>query len=569
MKHLQKPFRLLCGVALILLFCNSLYASVAPSGTLPVLYIETAGHAPISTKTDYVQATYQLDAMGIAGIEDIGTADAPLGLQIRGRGNWTWSGFDKKPYRLKLAAKAGLLGLKKSKHFALLAHADDNKGFLRNTVGFRLSELLGLAWTPKQAPVEVVLNGDYIGLYFLTETIRVDKDRVNIVEQADMTEDADSITGGWLVEIDNYDSDPHVEITEGDGARIIFTYKTPEVLSAAQERFLTEEMTRLNTLIYGDKESDELWDYLDLDALARFYIVQEVTDNYESFHGSCYLHRDMGAGKKWVFGPVWDFGSAFNYEKNQYCWQGREHHMTWIGEICKFPRFMSRVEEIWHGFADEGYGELESYIDGFASQIAAAARQDAERWPEYGNTDAEAKAAHVKHLLEGAEGWLTQQWGRRDSEWWTVWFTDNGSPAWTDVHCFVWDANATGYTNGVYAPLGDWCGRRMERKYVGDTEYYTLTFRADYPLSAEAGIIFNNHASGKPANQTEDLPLKNNAVYNREGIIGEITALEQPADDSETAVPVYYNLQGMRVETPQRGHIYIVQHGQKTEKRLF
>ena len=156
------------------------------SGTLPVLYIQTENNKTITSKDYYLNATYYLDAMGLAGYESIGSASEPLAMEIKGRGNYTWRDFNKKPYRLKLADKQPLMGLTKSKHFALMAHADDaqsKKGFMRNQVGFELSRMIGMEWTPATAPVEVVLNGDYIGLYFLTETIRVDKDRVNIVEQ--------------------------------------------------------------------------------------------------------------------------------------------------------------------------------------------------------------------------------------------------------------------------------------------------------------------------------------------------------------------------------------------------
>ncbi len=98
---------------------------------------------------------------------------------------------------------------------------------MRNILGLELSRRFGLAWTPADKPVEVVLNGEYIGLYFLTETIRVDEDRVNIVEQPDNITDPEAITGGWLLEIDNYDTDPHVRIHENGDNDIIFTYKTP------------------------------------------------------------------------------------------------------------------------------------------------------------------------------------------------------------------------------------------------------------------------------------------------------------------------------------------------------
>ena len=299
-------------LSLVLCLCAALQA-VSPSGTLPVLYIQTENNAKITSKETYINATYYLVANNTEGVQNIGSSAAPLAMEIRGRGNYSWTGFDKKPYRIKLGDKQALLGMNKSKHFALLAHADDSndrKGFMRNAVGFELSKMIGISYTPNAKPLEVVLNGDYIGLYFLTETIRVDKDRVNIVEQEDEETDSEKITGGWLVEIDNYDSDPHVTIKEGGKHTMWITYKTPEELSTQQEEYLTQQMKLIDNLVYGDKNSSELWNHLDMDALAKFYIVQELTDNYESFHGSCYLHKEMGASEKWHFGPVWDFGSC-------------------------------------------------------------------------------------------------------------------------------------------------------------------------------------------------------------------------------------------------------------------
>lgn len=403
-------------IFLLFLICLSpCIDAVSYSGTLPVLFIETANHEAVTSKDNYLSGTYYLDPMGISGIDSIGSQEFPLPLQIKGRGNWTWNGFDKKPYRLKLESKAALMGLKANKHFALLAHADDDKGFMRNTIGFWMSEHIGLAWTPKQRPVELVLNGDYIGLYFLTELIRVDKDRVNITEQADSITDPYLITGGWLVEIDNYDTDPHIEITEGDGSRLVITHKSPEILSSPQTAFLSNEITRLDQLIYGNKQSDELWNYLDIDALARFYIVQEITDNYESFHGSCYLHRNIGYDSKWTFGPVWDFGSSFNYDKSQYFYQGREWHNTWIEEIRRFPHFMDTVQKIWQDFYATQYNDIYAYINLFSSQIEQAACADAARWNNqgYGNPDMSAKRILLTDRLQATAQWLCEQWGER------------------------------------------------------------------------------------------------------------------------------------------------------------
>lgn len=381
------------------------------SGTLPVLHIQTENNAPIVSKDDYINATYYLDAMGQENIESIGSATAPLTMEIKGRGNYTWKGFDKKPYRLKLTDKQPLLGMTKSKHFALLAHADDSKGFMRNAIGFELARLIGMTWTPMAKPVEVVLNGDYIGLYFLTETIRVDKDRVNIVEQDDDETDPSKITGGWLVEIDNYNEDPHVTIKEGGEHTMWITYKTPEVLSSAQEDFLTNEMRRIDQLVYGDKNSDKLWEVLDIDALARFYIVQELTDNYESFHGSCYLYREMGDDEKWKFGPAWDFGSAFNRDKSQYLFEGDVWHNHWIPEICKFPVFQNYIKSIWDEFCTNNYIQIFSFINQQKALIASAAAADAKRWPQYGNADLANRVTKVADRLHKNAEWLNKQWG--------------------------------------------------------------------------------------------------------------------------------------------------------------
>ena len=398
---------------LLLILLASLSVSAASySGTLPVLHIQTENNAPIVSKDDYIPATYYLDALNLAGYESIASAQAPLTMEIKGRGNYTWKDFDKKPYRIKLSDKQPLLGMKKSKHFALLAHADDSKAFMRNAVGFELGRLLNMAWTPVAKPVEVMLNGEYIGLYFLTETIRVDKDRVNIVEQEDMITDSEGITGGWLVEIDNYRDDPHVVIKEGDSRHtdMVFTYKTPEQLSNEQKQFLVAEMERINQLVYGDKNSDELWQYLDIDALARFYIVQEVMDNYESFHGSCYLYREKGEGEKWHFGPVWDFGSSFNRDKQQLIFEGDVWHNHWIPEICKFPAFAQYVKTLWNPFYAGAFGNIYAYVEQQQALIASAVQADYQRWPQYGNKDFANRVKKVQERLQKNSAWLNTKW---------------------------------------------------------------------------------------------------------------------------------------------------------------
>ena len=208
--------------ALIQLFASEITHGELLSGTLPVLYINVMNSDNSSFNNEildrnlshknYFSGEYWLDLNGCTWIEEIGgssigSADSPLPLEIKARGNYTRVAFSKKPFKLKLGKKQSLLGMSKSKHFALLAHADDDLGYLRNFTGLNLGRRMGLAWTPSQQPVEVVINGDYRGLYFLTESIRVDEERVNILELPDNEEDPKLISGGYLVEIDNSSED--------------------------------------------------------------------------------------------------------------------------------------------------------------------------------------------------------------------------------------------------------------------------------------------------------------------------------------------------------------------------
>lgn len=403
-------------------------SATQPSGTLPVVYLNTENGIEITGKDQgYVNATYWLDANGTE-FESVGSAEAPVATEIKARGNYTWTGFDKKPYKLKLDKKTKLLGMDNSKHFALLAHADDNLGFMRNALGFELARRMGLAWTPEMVPVEYVHNGDYKGLYFMTQTIRADEARVNVTEMADFIEDPDNASdpaqasGGWIVEVDNYDADPHITImehwTDEDGNKypIWFTYdKSMDNASPVQLEWLTNSLGRINDLIYAEDKADssELESLLDFDSLARFYLVQELMDNTESFHGSCYLFRERGDESKWTFGPVWDFGSSM-FRGN---WDGHfyagSYHNVWIEELVKFPAFQSTVKSVWAEFCAENYAGIDEFLTSYINGITEAASTDKERWPQYGNDDLQGKMQNVlgmlKHRVKVIGNWFGAQ----------------------------------------------------------------------------------------------------------------------------------------------------------------
>lgn len=395
----------------------------AYSGTLPVLYINTEGHRNIDSKEEYIHANWWLDAMGIQGYNSIGSQMRPLGLLIKGRGNYSWT-LSKKSFRIKLDTKQPILGMNSNRHFCLLAHADDHYAKLKNTLGFELSRRIGLAYTPAQKPVEVVLNGQYIGLYFLTEKIRVGKDRVNIEEQQDNETDPNIITGGWLLEIDNNVDENTLVFQETNTGhwydRLWITPHSPEVLSDEQREYIRNYIETTNAAIHNpDKTSTDWENYIDIDSLVDFYIIGEIMDDIEYFDGSCYMHKHRGDSTKLVFGPVWDFGNSFmrrnfypeltNY--NYFIFQQPCYfYNNWIGEIAKYPKFKLAVIKRWREFYNSGFNglDIDHFIADFTNHIREAIEYNATRWSP-ANLDQEA--ALFKHHLYSKIRWLDSKWG--------------------------------------------------------------------------------------------------------------------------------------------------------------
>lgn len=487
-------------------------ASQQISGTLPVLYINVykADGTLDNEVTDrnlghknYFSGRYWLDLNGCQwladlGAESIGSESEPLPLEIKARGNYTRQAFAKKPFKLKLGSKQKLLGLSQSKHFALLAHADDNFGYLRNFTGFNLGRRIGLPWTPDQQPVEVVINGDYRGLYFLTESIRIEKDRIDIAELDDNVSDPELVSGGYLVELDNYDEDNQIRMDEKSCVanqwldRLRVTWDTPEKYSELQRRFVTDQLTAMNDFVGAN--SDQLWSYMDLDDAARYYVVEEIMSHTESYHGSTYLFRDRGEGQKWHFSPLWDFGNGFNGSTDRFLYDCDPFGNTWIPSMRANATFNAKVRDTWMWFMNTGYDGIIEDMDTYVAHIAEAAKADRRRWKDAPRPD-----------YNGAQ----------------------------DV-----------------ADNSDMASRR-------DKAVNHLNAKVEW-LKSQFGDFTSVSKPSEPARDTTPAaPLPDYAKGDGSSILLPVT---DPDDDTPAT---FYNLQGIRVDSPRKGSVYIMVKGNK------
>ena len=388
--------------------------SASISGTLPVVYLNTTNNVAITSKEEYVTGSLYIDPLS-TGYKALGSAETPITGQFKGRGNWTWTGFDKKPYRIKFDKKQAVLGMPSNKHWCLMAHADDCLGFLKNYAGYKLSEAFGLKWTPKTVPVELVMNGEYYGMYFLTEQVRVGTNRVNVTEQDDYA--TDSVSGGWLVEIDNYEEEGNVTLYESNGQKVWFTMKSPELLSSSQRTYIEDQLNGLNEAVWGNSAS-ALWEKMDLDEAVKYYIVQELLEDCESYHGSCYLYKERdrnGLSEKWYFGPVWDFGNAFNRGWENWIYEYPQFAQYWIGQLVTWPQFQARLKEIWYIFRHDLQSDFMTTMDNFATLIEQGAKNDAAKWngtTNYcNNSNMAFKHNEFTQKFSWRTNWLYSQWG--------------------------------------------------------------------------------------------------------------------------------------------------------------
>lgn len=412
------------------------------SGTLPVLYINVYKDSKktefdndildkdLAHKNYFSNAEYYLDLnsctwMENEGARSIGDKEFPLPLEIKARGNWTRVTFSKKPFKIKLKEEQSLLGLSKSKHFALLAHADDCFGYLRNFVGFNLGKRINLPWTPSQQPVELVVNGDYRGLYFLTESIRVDEERINIAKLADNEINPDLISGGYVVEIDQSIESNQIVLDQKtciDGhimKDLRITWESPEEYSEIQKRFIMDQFTAINDAV--GRCDDIMWQYLDLDDAVRYYLVREIMSDTEAYTSSTFLFRDRGEGQKWHFSPVWDCGQAFLGSSENFFYDVDNQGNIWIPSIRTNEKFNQKLKDTWIWFMNAKFNGIFDDISLYVDRIRDAAVFDFIRWsgqpipegglPVYNNSNMENRKDIVVEVLNRKINWLKEQFG--------------------------------------------------------------------------------------------------------------------------------------------------------------
>ena len=303
---------------------------------------------------------------------------------IRGRGNSTWM-TTKKPYKIKLDKKQDFFGMGKNKHWVLLANYYDYS-LIRNKYTYYLGEKMGLEYTPQCVFVDVVMNGEYLGSYYLCEHVRVGSGRIDIddlEDEKDATE-LPAISGGYLLSM-GYESGQNrmIETARGQGFLLEnpdfsdSSYEGKDEAVNAQYDYISDYVQKTEDAIFGDDFKDEsgvsYTEYLDVDSAIDYYMVQEFSMNGDGFaSNSTYLYKKRDG--KLYFGPLWDFDyvawGATEFNGNDV--EGFYHNtQLWYERLFEDPSFKAKfiarwkeVKELLSDTAKDG-----GIIDQYAKQL--------------------------------------------------------------------------------------------------------------------------------------------------------------------------------------------------------
>ena len=339
---------------------------------------------------------------------------------IRGRGNTSWD-ENKKPYKIELKNAADLFGMGESTDWALMANAIDESE-IKNIITSQLGESVGMPYTPQSIPVELVMTGSktgskFLGLYYLSETVKVEESRIDIPKLKKNVSDEQSITGGYLLslytDVQNGDEPESNHFKTNSGLE--FITKTPEFTSEdltdgqrAQRAYIQNYIKEIDNLIMNNFEIDAekhaaIAEKLDLRSVADYWWIQEFSNNGDAFGtSSTYFYKDRNG--KLCFGPLWDFDRAWNYyeyESEEAVSGFNNTVFNWVDELRgKDPLFAELLKERWNDPVDGikvGLQELTKdggFIDRDIEEIRNAWEIDRNLW----QTDLEVNVEYADDI---------------------------------------------------------------------------------------------------------------------------------------------------------------------------
>lgn len=380
------------------------------SANLPSLFIETD-----SGSMDYLNADKENEEAGeINLIMASGSVEYQGRLKkVSGRGNSTFA-TAKKPYTFTLEEAYPLCGLDMGKKWNLLAlHYEENK--MQSKLIYDMAAYLGMEYTPGSTWVDLYCNGNYQGLYLLTEAITVGDGRVEIYDlekENERTIKPSNITGGYLLERDVTESlEPTEVYFTTNICNYNFVINTPKVPTEEEYSYIKDFVQNIeNLLVSGDTGYKN---YMDLDSFAKQFLIDKLVLNPDAMRSSTFYYKDQDSDVLKV-GPLWDYDRAMGVSMPDYETAIGDYPDTmndWYMPLYAEEEFHRKLLSYYEQLLPYLQELIETGIDAYAESLEAAVAMDTTKWP-LGSvyTEHESYVRYLKYFLTNRIRFLNEEW---------------------------------------------------------------------------------------------------------------------------------------------------------------
>ena len=259
--------------------------------------------------------------------------DGRIGIEIRGSSSQT---LPKKPYGLTTLNNdnvtnnnVSILGMPKENDWVLNSLAFD-ASLIRNYLSYDLYRSIG-NYAARGEYCEVVINGDYKGLYIFMEKLKINDDRINIVKMTNTDNSVPDLTGGYVTKADKTTGGDPVAWTMqsyNGSASYLHDSPKPNEITTQQNNYIRNQFTILQNAATAQNASitNGYPSIIDLPSFIDYILISELASNADSYQYSTYFHKDRNG--KLRAGPVWDFD--LTYGNDLFHWGlDRSHTNVW------------------------------------------------------------------------------------------------------------------------------------------------------------------------------------------------------------------------------------------------
>lgn len=288
--------------------------------------------------------------------------------------------------------------MKKDKDWALIANYAD-KTLLKNFMTYKLSSWLRADFSPDCKFAELYLNNKYLGVYLLTESLKVDKNRINIPKD----------DSSYFAEFDlKYKTEENVVFLEG-GKPITIHY--PKMIKNHERQIIKSHLDSIQSTIFSyNFNEDSVSKWFDLNAYFLYYWVQEFAENRDAIF-EISVHFTWRVGQPLKMGPIWDFDLGYNGHPNKstinpQAWFIRNYY--WNVPLFSKKFFIQKANIYWR----ENRQTFEKVLDSlpyYSKFIEKASQNNFKRWPILKDTSlvyhTKAFASH-QEAVDSLYSWL-------------------------------------------------------------------------------------------------------------------------------------------------------------------